>query len=62
VIVAEHPPAAAEGVGVEVVGLLMVAERVQVVGEVVAEVKVWGWSSPRTRRRLRVSVWRSWAC
>ena len=56
VVLAEDPAAAGQGVLVEVAGLLVLAERVQVMARLLAEMRVSGWSSPRTRReRARVS-------
>ena len=46
VVVAQDPPAAGEGVLVQVAGLLVLAQRGQVGGEVVGRVRVSGWSSP----------------
>ena len=63
VVVAQDPAAAGEGVLVEGAGLLVVAQRAQVAARLLAEVRVSGWSSPRTRRRrVRVSSSRVRAC
>ena len=62
-VVAQDPAAAGEGVLVEGAGLLVLAQRAQVAARLLAELRVSGWSSPRTRRRrVRVSSSRARAC
>ena len=61
-VVAQDPAAAGEGVLAELTGLLILPQLPQGDGEDEAERRVWGWSSPRTRRqRVRVSSpsWRA---
>ena len=51
VVVAEHPPAAGQGLLVQLAGALEVAQVPRVTARLFTEVRVLGWSSPSTRRR-----------
>ena len=56
VVVAEHPAAAGQDVLIQLAGRLIIPSARRSIGEVLAEAKVLGWSSPSTRRRpARVS-------